>query len=173
MIYGGRIFRVVTPNHPGCPLLEAAGAPPIRTEYVATVDPLTWCLDSASAFFFSRHLDAVKVAASIPHCHATTATTPEQHESNLRDPGIPTSAFRLPHSLPAPVRDQGTQHATAACAGDSLQQDGAAVARSPRRQVEKKPPSKRARMLALRQAHERTAPKPATGGFWWQEGQMA
>lgn len=80
--YGGKVFRVVTPNHPGDPCLESAG--PIRTEYLAAIEPVTWCLARDAAFVFPRHLDAVTLAAKIPHCHATTDTDGDQRSNNLR-----------------------------------------------------------------------------------------
>lgn len=81
MIVGGVVFRVVTPNHPGCPTIDAAGAPPIRTEYLASdKEPWTWALTRDDAHFFTRHLDAETVAKRIVGlCHAAVAPPPNQN----------------------------------------------------------------------------------------------
>lgn len=73
MVVGGIVFRVVTPNYPGDPALDAAGAPSIRTEYLATDrEPWSWTLEKGAAFFFAFHLDAENAAKAIgPHCHAS------------------------------------------------------------------------------------------------------
>lgn len=72
MIGGGIVFRVVTPNYPGYPKLDRAGAPAIRTEYLASDRaPWTWTQERISAFIFPSHLEAVIAAKKIRHCHAS------------------------------------------------------------------------------------------------------
>jgi hypothetical protein len=79
LIVGGIVFRVVTPNHPGCPKLDKAGAPAIRTEYLASFkEPWAWCLEEKDAHFFTHHLDAVNTAKLIgTRCHPGVAYPPE------------------------------------------------------------------------------------------------
>lgn len=77
---GGIVFRVVTPAYPGDPSLDLAGAPIIRTEYLANdKEPWTWVLTKGEAFVFMHHLDAENAAKLIsPRCHASTVRPPDE-----------------------------------------------------------------------------------------------
>lgn len=190
MIYGGLIFRVVTPNYPGDPAFDSFG--PIRTEYLAQTEPRTWTMSRDQAFFFPRHLDAVNVARTIPHCHPAVATNnlraesasssgAEQQaelESNIL---IRDSAPRSQNSLPVPVL-AGSEPVSLERAGHCDPARGSTTKRPTPNGVAARPAndghsrggqnSKRNRMTALKRAHERTTP-PDSERFWWKQGQMA
>lgn len=98
MIVGGNVFRVVTPSHPGCPKLDAAGAPCIRTEYLANCcEPWEWTAKKEAAHFFARHLDAENAAAAVgSRCHACVARPPDAER-------LPERLQPLPSSTAAPA----------------------------------------------------------------------
>jgi hypothetical protein len=98
LIVGGIVFRVVTPSHPGDPKLDKAGAPPIRTEWLADdAKPWEWTIYREGAYFFETHLNAEIVAKEIPHCHASVATPRNQASIPERLKAIPESV--LPPSI--------------------------------------------------------------------------
>lgn len=76
IVVGGIVFRVVTPNYPGDPQLDGAGA--IRTEYLADdSDPLggegKWTLSRDTAHIFEDYENGCAVARKIgSHCHVST-----------------------------------------------------------------------------------------------------
>ena len=184
MIYGGKVFRVVTPNHPGCPKLDEAGAPAIRTEYLTGTEPLTWGLSRASAFFFPRHLDAVNLAKDIPHCHATVAT--DDQDLRVVTSGSSAGEVKQPDKVETLRRGLGT-HRDSPCPQNSSQQDGAEAARLAHNQkvVGSSPTpaklSKRSRMLKIRAAANRVDGNGTDGSngtdaaqkFWWKQGAYA
>lgn len=188
MNYGGKVFRVVTENHPGCPVLAAAGAALIRTEYVTGVNPLAWGLDRAAAFFFPNHLDAVAIAKDIPHAHATVDPVAD---NNLRavsasstgavkqadDVFVPIhetrDAPRPQNSLPVPVL-AGAQPARPERAGHCASVRGST--RSLPANVKLDP--RGGQILSKRSRSPRKTPAaprdlPDAERFWWRQGQMA
>ncbi len=79
IVVGGIVFRVVTPNYPGDPKLDGAGAA-IRTEYLADEsDPLggegKWGRTCDDAFVFSEYDNACAAAKKIgARCHVSTVS---------------------------------------------------------------------------------------------------
>lgn len=193
MIYEGCLIqRLVTPHWPGDPELTAAGAPEFRTEYVKAVDaegnPTAWTLMREEGFHFPTHLEAARRAKLIsPHCHASVVGGNRNANPNftilpVEGSSSARAAEQLPglgvlrHEVSGGIQSTSTRKARAAGKAISKQQGGAAVARSPRRQVANSNPTpaikrKSSRLEALRQAAERTA--APHGRFWWQEGQFA
>jgi hypothetical protein len=114
MVYEGAIIRrIVTPNHPGDPLLDNGDA--FRTEYVladpqfviqgrdAKTDQIRWTTDLGFAFVYPRHLDADLRAKQIsPHCYARVVRAPSDFSLSDLNGGRETGAGEV--FLAAPAR---------------------------------------------------------------------
>jgi hypothetical protein len=104
IVVGGIVFRVVTPNYPGDPKLDSAGA--IRTEYLADEsDPLggegKWTLARDDAFVFEDHRNADSAAKKIgARCHVSIV----QPREDDRVPEVLTPQFTDVTERPTIVR---------------------------------------------------------------------
>ena len=184
MIYGGIIFRVVTYDHPGDPALAEAG--PIRTEWLAQLEPRTWTLKRDLAFIFPRHLDAVTFAEKMrSRCHVSVTASAEQRDDNLRAVSASTAGavkqaeqrVETSHSVmsdmesaPCPQPISLTKNKLAGPVHDRTAQNATAL--GPDSSRPQKRVNKRARMLALREAAKRTEPDNSER-FWWKQGAYA
>lgn len=163
-----------------------------KAEDVPTLK-IGWTNKSALAFVYPRHLDAgLRAQVISERCHAEVHADEEQKRQNsLRVESasrVRSAECRIPNDLPVPVLagsqpvrpSNGAGHcdsareSTPSSANDvKLDSRGGQSSSTLAKSTadKSKRPSKRARMLALRQADERTDPPPDK--FWWRQKQYA
>lgn len=153
-VYGGIVFRVVTPGDVRDESLDAdAVMPDFRTEYLcADSTPPKWTLNRDEAYRFPKHGDAVARAGTIGNCHATVARDPNAPEHD----GEP-SEWRAPAESPevAMRARRECQEAKRAKIKRARPADG-----------------RRNRLAALRAAAARGVARENREPLWYQKGDM-